>query len=54
MRQLFCWALILLGGAWGVPWGPILTARAVWVNLSGVDTTAQVLAHLGESAHGPR
>jgi hypothetical protein len=40
----------LLLGPWGVPWGPILTARAVWVNLSGgVDMTAQVAAHLGES-----
>lgn len=25
----------LLLGPWAVPWGPVLTARAVWVNLTG-------------------
>ena len=43
--------LSVLVGPWGVPWGPILTARAIWVNLSGgVDLTAQVVAQLGESS----
>lgn len=28
-------AVALLCGPWGVPWGPILTARAVWTNLTG-------------------
>lgn len=47
--------LSLLLGPWGVPWGPILTARAVWVNVcGGVDVTTQVVAQLGESAHDLR
>jgi hypothetical protein len=34
-------------GPWGVPWGPILTARAIWANLrGGEDVTAQVLSRL--------
>jgi hypothetical protein len=42
--------LSLVLGPWGVPWGPVLTGRAVWVNLSGgVDTTAQVVAQLDPS-----
>jgi hypothetical protein len=43
-----CFSLLSLAlGPWGVPWGPTLTARAVWANLSGSgDITAQVAAHL--------
>ncbi len=42
------WGLISLAfGPWGVPWGPILTARAIWADLrGGVDMTAQVLSRL--------
>jgi hypothetical protein len=44
--------LALAFGPWGVPWGPILTARAIWANLrGGEDVTAQLLSRLedGES-----
>ncbi len=42
-------------GVWGLPWGIVLTARAVWVNLcGGVDATAHVAAHLGEIDSPPR
>ena len=27
--------IALLLGPWGIPWGPVLTIRALWVNLSG-------------------
>jgi hypothetical protein len=38
--------LSLALGPWGVPWGVLLTLRAVWVNLSGgVNVTAQVVAN---------
>ena len=38
-------AVALLCGPWGVPWGPLWTARAVWTNLTGgVDETAELLA----------
>jgi hypothetical protein len=45
-----CFSLLSLAlGPWGVPWGPILTAEAVWANLSGSgDVTAQVAAHLAQ------
>jgi hypothetical protein len=37
--------MTLAFGPWGIPWGPILTARAIWVNLrGGVDTNAQTLS----------
>lgn len=37
----------LLFGWWAVPWGPILTARAVWACLSGgTDETAELLPQL--------
>lgn len=37
-------------GPWGIPWGPLLTVRAFWINLcGGVDITEQVVAQLGES-----
>ena len=39
--------MALAFGPWGVPWGPILTARAIWANLrGGEDVTAQVLSRL--------
>src|SRR5581483_10638391 len=39
--------LALAFGPWGVPWGPILTVRAVWENLrGGEDVTAQLLSRL--------
>jgi hypothetical protein len=51
------YSLIALAfGPWGVPWGPILTARAVWANLrGGVDMTAHTLTRLGggESSRPP-
>ncbi|OWK37847.1 hypothetical protein FRUB_06967 [Fimbriiglobus ruber] len=32
-----------------MPWGPILTARAVWTNLcGGIDVTAEIEASLSE------
>ncbi|MBY0512632.1 MAG: hypothetical protein K2P78_01820 [Gemmataceae bacterium] len=35
----------LLLGPWGIPWGPIWTVRAAWVNLTGgTDVTEQLLA----------
>jgi hypothetical protein len=39
--------MALAFGPWGVPWGPILTARAVWANLrGGEDMTAHILSRL--------
>lgn len=39
--------MALAFGPWGVPWGPVLTARAVWANLrGGEDVTAQVLSRI--------
>jgi hypothetical protein len=33
----------LVAGWWGIPWGPIRTAQALWTNLQGgVDVTANV------------
>jgi hypothetical protein len=32
-------------GPWGIPWGPVWTFRAAWINLTGGDdVTAEVLA----------
>jgi hypothetical protein len=48
--------MALVFGPWGVPWGPVLTARAIWANLcGGEDMTAQVLSRLegGEPARLP-
>ena len=43
--------LALLLGPWGVPWGLVWTAWAIWVNTTGgVDCTREVLAWL-ESSH---
>lgn len=45
--------LALLFGPWGVPWGFIWTARAVWVNLTGgIDVTDEVLRWLDEPPPG--
>jgi hypothetical protein len=46
-----CFSLLSLAlGPWGIPWGPILTGRAIWANLCGSgDITAQVTAHLGQT-----
>ena len=41
----------LVGGWWGIPWGPIWTVSTVITNLSGgKDVTQQILAALGTSA----
>lgn len=49
LRGLGYSALALLLGPWAVPWGPIGTAWAVWVNLTGgVDETEAVLAGLAD------
>ena len=49
LRGLGYSLLTLLSGPWAVPWGLILTPRAIWVNLTGgVDETAAVLAHLDD------
>ncbi len=49
LRGLGYSLLALLLGPWGVPWGPIWTLWAVWVNLTGgVDETDAVLAWLND------
>jgi hypothetical protein len=51
LRGLGYSVLALLLGPWGVPWGPVWTVRAVWVNLTGgTDVTEHVLADLDGSA----
>lgn len=43
--------MALAFGPWGVPWGPVLTARAVWVNLrGGEDVTAHVLSRINDDS----
>jgi hypothetical protein len=39
------WTLLtLLAGWWGIPWGPIFSGQALWVNLKGgKDLTPQVV-----------
>ena len=39
----FGWTLLtLVGGWWGIPWGPIYTVQSLWVNLrGGHDLTPQ-------------
>lgn len=50
-RGLGYTTLALLLGPWGVPWGLIWTARAVWVNLlGGEDVTEEVLHSLDSPA----
>jgi hypothetical protein len=55
LRGLGYSVLALLLGPWGVPWGPIWTPWAVWVNLTGgVDETDAVLSQLqSRSNPGP-
>lgn len=49
LRGLGYTVATLVLGPWGIPWGPIWTARAVWVNLTGgLDVTDEVLASLNE------
>lgn len=49
LRGLGYSTLALLLGIWGVPWGIVWTARAVWTNLTGgTDVTAEVLAGFGD------
>jgi hypothetical protein len=39
--------LSLVLGWWGIPWGPIFTIQAIWVNFSGgKDVTQEVLASI--------
>jgi len=46
--------LALLFGPWGVPWGLVRTAEAVWVNFTGgVDVTDEVVRQLGGQAPEP-
>jgi hypothetical protein len=48
--------MALAFGPWGVPWGPVLTARAVWANLrGGEDMTTHILSRLedGEPSRPP-
>ncbi len=41
-------ALALLLGPWGVPWGLVWTAWAVWTNLTGgIDVTDECMAECG-------
>ena len=43
-------AVSLLLGPWGVPWGLLWTARALWTNLTGgVDVTDELLERLDEN-----
>jgi hypothetical protein len=43
--------LSLIGGWWGLPWGPIRTLEAVFTNIGGgKDVTEEVMRHMG----GPR
>jgi hypothetical protein len=40
--------LTLVAGWWGIPWGPIWTIEALWVNLrGGKDLTPEIAARLG-------
>lgn len=47
----FLWSLFsLVGGWWGIPWGPVYTLGALWTNLrGGIDVTAAVSADLGSA-----
>jgi len=39
--------LTLVAGWWGIPWGPIWTIEALWVNLrGGKDLTPEIAARL--------
>jgi hypothetical protein len=51
LRGLWFSVLALVLGPWGVPWGPVWTAWAVWANATGgADCTAEVLAALDAPA----
>ena len=44
--------LSLFLGWWGIPWGPIYTIRALWVNFGGgKDVTQEVLASMAKAAN---
>jgi hypothetical protein len=48
-------ALAFLLGWWGIPWGPIWTLQALWVNFSGGrDVTSEVLASIRRSQPMPQ
>lgn len=53
IRGVRYFLISLLCGPWGIPWGPILTARAAWTNLTGgADVTDEIARDLG-LARGP-
>lgn len=46
--------LSLLLGWWGIPWGPIYTIQAMWVNSSGgKDVTREVVASMVATTKNP-
>lgn len=51
----FLWsAFTLVGGWWGIPWGPIYTIGALWTNLrGGIDVTDAVSADLANTHGAP-
>ncbi len=51
----FLWsAFSLVGGWWGIPWGPIYTIGSLWTNLrGGIDVTAAVSAELAADHGAP-
>jgi hypothetical protein len=53
LRGLGYSAVALLLGPWGVPWGLLGTARAVWTNLTGgADVTDETLVRLSAPSEG--
>jgi tetrahydromethanopterin S-methyltransferase subunit E len=39
-------------GWWGIPWGPIYTIQALWINFNGgKDVTQEVLASMAKAAN---
>jgi hypothetical protein len=49
------WTLLsLVGGWWGIPWGPIYTVQSLVTNFKGgKDVTGNFSAHLSRSASAP-
>lgn len=49
------WTLLtLVGGWWGIPWGPIFTVQSLVTNFQGgKDVTAELSAHLSRAASAP-
>jgi hypothetical protein len=49
------WTLLsLVGGWWGIPWGPIFTIQSLFTNLrGGKDVTANLAALLGPAGPAP-